>query len=64
MTDLDRAEMRALCDQFRQLMARENDALLYDQDARVRVGEAIGKAVLQGRSDYVVLLLRPLTRRS
>jgi hypothetical protein len=55
MQDLDRTELRALCDQFRQLMARENDALLYDQDALVRVGELIGKAARQGRSDYVVL---------
>jgi hypothetical protein len=44
MTDRDRAEMRALCDQFRRDMERENDVLLYDQEARHRIGEMIGKA--------------------
>jgi hypothetical protein len=55
MTDLDRAEMRALCDQFRRTMARENDVLPFDQDAHVRTGEMISSAVRQGRSDYVAL---------
>jgi hypothetical protein len=51
----DRAEMRALCDQFREAMARENDVLLYDKAARERIGEAIGRAVRKGRSDYAAL---------
>jgi hypothetical protein len=55
MTDRDRAEMRALCDQFRRDMARENDVLLFDKESRERIGEAIGRAARQGRSDYVAL---------
>jgi hypothetical protein len=54
MDDLDRAEMRALCDAFREAMARE-PAPTFDVPARVRVGEMIGKAARQGRSDYVAL---------
>jgi hypothetical protein len=50
--DRDRAEMRALCDQFRELMARENEMLLFDQETRQRIGEAIGKAVRQGGSQF------------
>lgn len=52
MTDRDRAEMQALCEAFRRDMARENDAALSDQDARIRIGAAIGKAARHGRSDY------------
>jgi hypothetical protein len=57
MTDRDRAEMRALCDQFRRDMARENDAALFDHEAKQRIGQMIGQAVRQGQSDY--LALRP-----
>jgi hypothetical protein len=44
MTDRDRAEMRALCDQFRRDMERENYVLLYDQEAKQRGGRMIGRA--------------------
>jgi hypothetical protein len=44
----DRAEMQALLDQFRKAMTRENDVLLYDREARIRIGEMIGSAVRQG----------------
>lgn len=55
MTDRDRAEMRALCDQFRQLMSRKVDTPLYDHETRVRIGQMIGQAARQGRSDYAAL---------
>jgi hypothetical protein len=58
MTDCDRAEMRALCDQFRQAMARENDVLLYDREARMRTGEIIGSALHQGGSGFGYLRRR------
>jgi hypothetical protein len=45
MTDRDRAEMQTLLEQFRRAMARRNDVLLYDHEAKQRVGEMIGKAV-------------------
>jgi hypothetical protein len=38
MTDPDRAEMQALCELFRREMARENDVLLFDKEACVRIG--------------------------
>ena len=52
MDDRDRAEMQALCDQFRREMAREVDEPLFDHDARARIGQAIGRSARQGRSDY------------
>jgi hypothetical protein len=55
MDDRDHAEMRALCDQFREAMARENDQLLFDQEARQRIGQIIGRSARQGRSDYAAL---------
>jgi hypothetical protein len=45
--DRDRAEMRALCDLFRREMARQIEEPLFDQDARARIGHAIGSAVRQ-----------------
>jgi hypothetical protein len=58
MTDRDRAELRALCDQFRRAMASENDVLLYDQDAKPRIGEMIGSAVRRGGSEFGYLRRR------
>jgi hypothetical protein len=55
MDDRDRDEMRALCDQFRRDMARQVDEQLFDQDVRARIGQVIGRAVRQGRSDYAAL---------
>ena len=55
MTDGDRAEMQALCDQFRRDMAREIDEPPFDHDARARIGQAISRAASQGRSDYAAL---------
>jgi hypothetical protein len=55
MTDLDRAEMRALCDHFRRAMAHENDVLLFDHETRQRFGQMIGSAVRQGGSEFEYL---------
>jgi hypothetical protein len=52
MDDRDRAEMHALLDQFRKAMARENEALFFDRDARVRIGEVIGNTMRQGGSEF------------
>jgi hypothetical protein len=49
MTDRDRADTLALCDRFREAMARENDLLLYDHKAKQRIGEMIGSAARKGR---------------
>jgi hypothetical protein len=56
MTDRDRDEMQALLDQSRRAMARENKAPPFDQDAKQRIGEMIGKA--QQGSEFGYLLQR------
>ena len=49
MDDRDRAEVRALCDLFRELMQREIDPPPFDQEARVRIGSgATGEIRLRG----------------
>jgi hypothetical protein len=50
--------MRALCDQFRQLMARQVEVPLFDNEARVRIGEMIGGAVREGGSEIGYLRQR------
>ena len=61
MDDSDRGEMRALCDQFRELARRDVDPPLFDHDVRQRVGEMIGRAARQGR--VAVRLLHQMTLR-
>jgi hypothetical protein len=55
MDDRDRAEMRALADQFRELMARQNEVAPFNEAARQRIGDAIGKAARQGGSGFTYL---------
>jgi hypothetical protein len=52
MTDHDRAEMQGLLDQFRKAVAREHEVLLYDHEARQRIGDMIAGAVRQGGSAF------------
>jgi hypothetical protein len=61
MDDSDRAEIRALCDQFRQLMARQVEVPLFDNEARVRIGEMSGSAVRDGGSEFGYLRRRART---
>jgi hypothetical protein len=51
MDDADRAEMRALCDAFRDAMARQIEEPVFDQEACQRIGWMIGRAALVG-SEY------------
>jgi hypothetical protein len=48
MTDRDRAEMRALADQFRELMVRDVERTVFDKEACLRIGQMIGRAALVG----------------
>lgn len=59
MTDRDRAEMRALCDQFRELMARQVEAPLFGNEARVRMGEMIATAVRRRGPEFAYLRRAP-----
>lgn len=52
MDEFDRAEMRALCDQFRQLMRRDLDPMLFDQESCERAGEMIGRAMRRRGSAF------------
>ncbi len=44
-------ELRALCDQFRELMARGIDEPLFERAAKERIAQLIGRAALVG-SEY------------
>ena len=50
-TDRETRELRALCEQFKQSMHQQTDALAFDHDAKVRLGHMIGRAVL-ATSEY------------
>ena len=50
----DRREMRAIADQFLELMKVEAPPL-YDDRAKQRIGTMIGKAAQQGQSEYAML---------
>ena len=50
-TDRETRELRALCEQFKQSMHQQTDAPLFDNDAKVRLGQMIGRAALTG-SEY------------
>jgi hypothetical protein len=52
MDDPDRAELRALCDQFREAKARQVDPPLFDHAAKQRVGEMIGLAKRVGGAEF------------
>jgi hypothetical protein len=50
-TDQEKRELRALCEQFKQSMQQQIDAPEFDYDAKVRLGQMIGRAALTG-SEY------------
>ena len=52
MNDADHRELLALRDQFLEMMQRTEAPALFDEDARRRVGELIGRSARQGRSEY------------
>jgi hypothetical protein len=49
--DREKLELRAMCEQFKKLMQQQTDVPAYDQVARVRLGQMIGRAALAG-SEY------------
>jgi hypothetical protein len=55
MIDQDRVKMLELCSQFREAMTHRVHRPVFDNDARVRIGEMIGQAARQGQPDYVAL---------
>lgn len=52
MNDLDRRELQAVCDQFKELMRRDIDRTLFDQETCQRIGEMIGRSARQGRFEH------------
>ncbi len=47
----EKRALRALCEDFKKAMHQQIDALVFDYDARVRLGQMIGGAVL-ATSEY------------
>ena len=52
MEDRERQELRALCDQFKELMQRNIEHTLFDKEACQRIGETISRSAHQSRSEY------------
>ncbi len=52
MDDCERRELRRLRDKFLEIMRHENDAALFDEEAKQRIGQTIGRSARQGRSEY------------
>jgi hypothetical protein len=52
MNDVDHRELLALRDQFLEMMQRTEAPGLFDEDARRRVGELIGRSARHGRSEH------------
>jgi hypothetical protein len=52
MDDRERRELQRLRDKFLEIMRRENDAALFDDEAERRIGQGIGRSLRQGRSEF------------
>jgi hypothetical protein len=49
--DIERRELQRLRDKFLEIMRRENEAALFDEEAQRRIGEAISRSTRQRDSD-------------
>ena len=49
--DGERRELQRLRDKFLEIMRRENDAALFDEEAQRRIGEGISRSTRQRDSD-------------
>jgi hypothetical protein len=52
MDDRERRELQRLRDKFLEIMRRENDAALFDEEAKQRIGGAISRSARQGGSAF------------
>ena len=57
-----RQELQRLRDEFLEIMRRENDAAVFDEEAKRRLGEAISRSMRQGNSEFSYSSLRPRRR--
>jgi hypothetical protein len=62
MEDRKRQELQRLRDEFLEIIRRENDAALFDEEAKRRLGEAISRSMRQGNSEFSYSSLRPRRR--
>ena len=53
--DRERRELQRLRDEFLEIMRRENEAVLFDEEAQRRIGQSIGRSLRAG----TIRLLRP-----
>jgi hypothetical protein len=54
----EKLELRAMCDQFKTLMQQQTEVPPYDHVARIRLGQVIGRAALDGSENWVYPVLR------
>ena len=62
MNERERRELQRLRDEFLELMRREIDAALFDEEAKRRLGEAISRSMRQGNSEFSYTNTRPRRR--
>jgi hypothetical protein len=52
MNERERRELQRLRDKFLEIMRRENEAVLFDEEAQRRMGQGIGRSMRPGQSEY------------
>jgi hypothetical protein len=52
MNEREHRELQRLRDEFLELMRREIDAALFDEEAKRRFGQAISRSMRQGNSEF------------
>jgi truncated hemoglobin YjbI len=62
MNERERLELQRLRDEFLELMRREIDAMLFDEEAKRRLGQAISRSMRQGNSEFSYIGTRPRRR--
>ena len=62
MEDRERRDLQRLRDEFLQIMRRDNEGVLFDDEAKGRLGETISRAMRQGNSEFSYNNTRPRRR--
>ena len=62
MKDRERGDLQRLRDEFLEIMRRDNEGVLFDDEAKRRLGEAISRSMRQGNSEFSYSNTRPRRR--
>ena len=62
MEDPKRLELERLRDEFLEIMRRDNEGMMFDDEAKRRLGEAISRSMRQGNSEFSYSSPRPRRR--